>query len=237
MALRLLIPFGCSGGCTPAMALTVRSWAFVPREAVIMKKCSDLMTVDLRWISSTATALEAAQVMRENSIGFLPICDPVSGQLVAVITDRDLVTRMVAMNGVPSETPVLTVATSGPISCREDSDISVAEAAMQNFQISRVVVVDALARPVGVLSLTDILMGERDRRALSTARGVLEREAYSPQPSAEGLRLTPSEPAPAARDRDEQDPVDIYERSTTAVNREAVIIGGRDTRDMKEFPR
>jgi CBS domain-containing protein len=204
-----------------------------------MKKCSELMTIDLRWIASTATALEAAQVMRENSIGFLPICDAVSGQLIAVITDRDLVTRMVAVDGIPSETPVLAVATSGPISCREDSDITVAEAAMRNFQISRVVVVDELTRPIGVLSLTDILMGERDRRALSTARGVLEREAASPQPSAEGVMLTPSEPL---EDRDQELPAEpgpeaIYDRSTTAVNREAVIIGGRDTRDMKEFPR
>jgi CBS domain-containing protein len=203
-----------------------------------MKKCSELMTIDLRWISSQATALEAAQVMRENSIGFLPICDAVSGQLVAVVTDRDLVTRMVALNGLPSEVPILSVATGGPISCREDSEISVAEAAMQNFQISRIVVVDGLARPVGVLSLTDVLMGERDRRALHTARGVLEREANSPQPSPEGVTLTASEPPrPAADESHEASAEEIYEGSTTAVNREAVIIGGRDTRDMKEFPR
>ena len=204
-----------------------------------MKKCSELMTIDLRWIASTATALEAAQVMRENSIGFLPICDAVSGQLIAVITDRDLVTRMVAVDGIPSETSVLTVATGGPISCREDSDITVAEEAMRNFQISRIVVVDDLTRPIGVLSLTDLLMGERDRRALSTARGVLEREAGSPQLSAEGVMLTPSQPLDD-RDQelpDERGPEESYERSTTAVNREAVIIGGRDTRDMKEFPR
>jgi CBS domain-containing protein len=204
-----------------------------------MKKCSELMTIDLRWIASTATALEAAQVMRENSIGFLPICDSVSGQLVAVVTDRDLVTRMVAVDGIPSETPVLSVATGGPISCREDSDITVAEQAMRNFQISRIVVVDELTRPIGVLSLTDLLMGERDRRALSTARGVLEREAASPQPSAEGVTLTPSEPLDGHHHNlsDERSPEAAYDRSTTAVNREAVIIGGRDTRDMKEFPR
>ena len=80
-------------------------------------------------------------------------------------------------------------------------------------------------------------------RALSTARGVLEREAGSPQPSAEGVTLTASEPwqsdHPDAPEHmhDEPSPEELYDRSTTAVNREAVIIGGRDTRDMKEFPR
>lgn len=201
-----------------------------------MKKCSDLMTLDLRWIPSHASALEAAQVMRESSVGLLPLCDARSGRLLGVVTDRDLVTRLCALDGRPSETPVRAVATNEPVAISEDADVRDAEATMREFQISRIVVVDRAFRPVGILSLTDIMMGERDRRALDTARAVLSREAHMPIEDGALLdaELSPDEtnPEPIAPAAEE-----IYESSTTAVNREGYIIGGHTTREMKEFPR
>ena len=85
-------------------------------------KCQDLMTLDLRWVRDTATVLEAAMSMRENSIGFLPVCDA-EGALIGVVTDRDLTTRAVAENLVPGATTVAEVMSKPAIVCLEEEPL------------------------------------------------------------------------------------------------------------------
>ena len=46
-------------------------------------RCRDIMTMDLRWLPVTASVRDAAICMRDNSIGFLPICSP-KGKLLGV---------------------------------------------------------------------------------------------------------------------------------------------------------
>ena len=199
-----------------------------------MKKCQDVMRIDLKVVSSAATAFEAARTMRDNSVGFLPMCDPETGRLVGVITDRDLVTRMSANDLRPSETRVAEIATRAPAVCRSADSLTTAEKMMMSLDISRVVIVDEDAHPVGVVSLTDIIMGRRARRALRTARGVLEREAAGPQPPIESIVLTPSDPIPPQGS--EPSGEEFSRESGTAMSRRDAIIGGRETSGMKEFP-
>lgn len=201
-----------------------------------MKKCKDLMNVDLKVISKAATALEASQVMRDNSIGFLPVCDPTTGRLVGVITDRDLVTRMCASDARPSEVRVADVATAEPAVCQADDSISQAEALMMSSDVSRLVVVDEDAHPIGVLSLTDLIMGERGGRAIRTARGVLEREAAGPHVPIESIELTPSDPNAASSTNPGPSAQETYESSGTEQSRDDYIAGGRERRGYKEFP-
>jgi CBS domain-containing protein len=203
-----------------------------------MRSCDEIMTLDLRTIDSDASVLEAAQMMRDNSVGFLPICDPQTRRLIAVVTDRDLVTRLCASDKRASETYVLEVATGGPVCCYEGTDLKVVEEAMDYYQVSRLVVVDEDRRPVGVVSLTDILMKERRGPALRTARGVLRREADSPQLPAEGVQLTPSRGVTTASAEPSQPSAEeLYHRSGPASSREDYIVGGQETRAIKEFPR
>ncbi len=169
-----------------------------------MKRCRELMTTDLRWVPDHATALDAAQVMRENAIGFLPICEASSGRLVSVVTDRDLVTRMCAVDGMPSETSVAAIATTSPITCHEEADLVVAEEAMRRFQISRIVVVDEFSRPVGILSLNDLREGQSGRRRASSSRSVTERDVSSMQPVPAGDGLARGNVDQDGRDRKAQ---------------------------------
>ena len=204
-----------------------------------MKTCGDLMTYDLRAIASDATALEAAQMMRDNSIGFLPVSDRASGRLVAVVTDRDLATRLCAADLRASETFVLEVATGGPVCCYEGTELPLAEEAMGYYQVSRLVVVDPEGQPIGVVSLTDILMNDRGGRAVRTARNVLKRESESPQPAVDRIVLTPGDGQPPPRPAEEVIPSaeDLYHNSGPVSSREDYILGGRETRAIKEFPR
>ena len=201
-----------------------------------MKKCKDLMNVELKMIAKAATALEASQTMRDNSIGFLPVCDPTTGRLVGVITDRDLVTRMCASDTRPSEVRVADVATAVPAVCHADDHITQAETLMMSSDISRLVVVDEDAHPIGVLSLTDLIMDGRRGRAIRKAQGVLGRGAAGPHVPVESIELTPSGPDAAPSTSPEPSAQETYESSETAQSRDDYIAGGRERRAYKEFP-
>jgi signal-transduction protein with cAMP-binding, CBS, and nucleotidyltransferase domain len=187
------------------------------------------MNIDLRLISTAATVKEAALMMRDNGIGFLPVCGE-EGRLVGVLTDRDVATRAATLDRAPSAISVGEVMTARPAVCRAGDGVREAEARMIRRGVSRVVVVDEDGHPVGVISLTDILSKDRKGRALRTARRVLAREAEGPHTPIESITLTASDPG-------EVFPGVSGEQNNPRSNFDAVIIGGSDTRQMKEFPR
>lgn len=183
-------------------------------------KCRDLMSTDLQWVAGTASVLDASRLMRDHSLGFLLVSDPVAGRPVGVVTDRDLAIRVCAEGLDPREARVGDVATLDLVACTDGEDLKVAEARMSGSQKSRLVIVDDGGRIVGLLSLTDILRGERGGRALETANAVLSREAGGPHPPLESIHLTPSTPA----DEDQ------------AVSSETVMVGGDHRGSTREFP-
>jgi CBS domain-containing protein len=193
-------------------------------------RCRDLMNLDLRLLPMHANVQQAARLMRENSLGFLPICDD-EGCLVGVLTDRDIAVRAAAANGLPSSIRATEIMTSPPVVCRPHEDLRQAESRMAERGISRLVVVDEEGHPVGVLSLTDILRREARGRALDTARRVLAREAQGPHIPIESVVLTPASP------EDTSDLSPSYESSGSVTGYDSVLAGGYATRGMKEFPR
>jgi CBS domain-containing protein len=157
-------------------------------------KCQDLMTLDVRWIRDTASVREAAVSMRDNSIGFLPVCDT-EGTLVGVVTDRDLATRATAENHIPAAVTVAQVMSKPAIVCLEDEPVQRAEEVMADQQLTRLPVLGPGNQLVGVISLADIVTRRRGYEALRTARGVLARDSGGPHLPVQDIHLTPSEPA------------------------------------------
>lgn len=183
-------------------------------------KCRDIMNTAPEWISSGATVLEAAQVMRDRSVGLLLVFDPAPGRLRGVITDRDLATRVCADDKRPAQTLVCDVLTTDVVTCGADEDVRDVEARMQVAEKARLVVVDPGGETVGVLSLTDILRHETSARALKTARAVLALEGHDQQTPPEAIELTPSTP----------------EDEAAALRQPSVMRGGSHTDSMKVFP-
>ena len=118
---------------------------------------------------------------------------------------------------------MIDIASPDVVVCGEDEDLKDAERKMRDEQKSRLVVVNAAGKVVGILSLTNILLGDRPRRAVETARGVLAREAEGPHTPIEQIRLTPS----TADDED-------------AVSRQESVMVGRSVpgtvKSIKMFP-
>jgi len=140
-------------------------------------QCQDLMKSEVETFRETDPVLAIARRMREVNIGFVPICDP-DGHPVGVLTDRDLALRVCGEDRRASETRAGTVMTREIITCRETDPIEAAEQLMARYRKSRMMIVDEDGRLVGVISLSDIVEEEDDRRAAETMRQVSERELH-----------------------------------------------------------
>lgn len=88
--------------------------------------------------------------------GFLPVGE--NGQLVGMITDRDIAVRAVAVGQGP-ETLVRDVMTNDVKYCFWDQEIEEVSSTMGDFQVRRLPVLDRKKRLVGVISLGDIAVG------------------------------------------------------------------------------
>lgn len=126
-------------------------------------RCLDVMCTNVAACSARDTARYCARLMKERRVGFLPVLDR-AGSVVGVLTDRDLVLRLLAEDGSP-DTAAAGLMTGSPVVCRPDEDLRVAEERMARAHTSRVVVVDRAGRPLGIISLSDIARSEDRARA------------------------------------------------------------------------
>ena len=135
--------------------------------------CRDLMKSVVLCAAADTTVTQAAMLMRDEQIGFLPICDQ-AGNVIGVLTDRDIAIRVVAENRSADE-PVEEFMSSKIVACRSDDDLAVAQEQMGELQVSRIICLDENGRLQGVISLSDIAQVGDD--AASTLRNVSQREA------------------------------------------------------------
>ena len=69
-----------------------------------MPKLREIMTPEVQVISPNATAADASSKMEELNVGAIPVCD--GKNLIGMVTDRDLVLRVMAQRRDPSTTMV-----------------------------------------------------------------------------------------------------------------------------------
>ena len=122
-------------------------------------KVSHILTRTMVAIGVRDTVLAAAKLMVQHNIGLLVVTDLApNGNLVGVISERDII-RMIA-SGRMLGALVNDVCTRNVVTVRGNSDVAEAAKAMNKHGIRHVVVVDDGNKPVGVVSMRD-LVGER----------------------------------------------------------------------------
>jgi CBS domain-containing protein len=126
-----------------------------------------LMTAHVELIHPDTTVQEAARVMRMAQIGALPVCE--GSQLRGILTERDLVGRVLAEGRDPQRTTVRDVMTAELIACVEDQESAEALRVMQERQIRHLAVVDRTGRLVGILSLRDLAPPFREEHLAGSA--------------------------------------------------------------------
>lgn len=117
----------------------------------------DIMTRSVVAIHPGESVEVAARTMAHYNVGALPVC--ANGKLCGMVTDRDIVTRCLAANRVPRNTPVRQVMTEHVTSIKPDMQIGVAAHLMGRLQVRRLPVVEN-GRLCGMVSLGDMAVRE-----------------------------------------------------------------------------
>jgi CBS domain-containing protein len=133
-----------------------------------------IMNRSPKCLTEKDTVRQAATLMRDENIGFVPICDE-AGHIVGTVTDRDIAVRLVAEDGA-SNVALSWLMSRDPVVCRSKDDLSTIEKLMEDNHKSRIVCVDDHDQPVGVISLSDIAKVEEGERAARVLRIITERE-------------------------------------------------------------
>jgi len=132
----------------------------------------ECMTNNVKVIDSTATLLEAAELMRDTDVGALPVAD--AGRPIGMLTDRDIVVRALADYKDPSQTRVRDIISPRLRTVYMDQDVSEAASLMAEEQIRRLLVLDHQQAPVGILSLGDIGKSDSGDHGARALQGVSE---------------------------------------------------------------
>lgn len=133
---------------------------------------AELMTANIASVKTDDVVVKAAEQMKERDVGFLPVIS--EGSLRGVITDRDIVLKVVAPNLDPLQETVGDVMTEDVITCGRDTSVEDAARLMEDYQVSRLVIVDKDNVPAGVVSLGDFATrtepGELSGEIMSTVK-------------------------------------------------------------------
>ena len=135
-------------------------------------KARDIMTTDVTSIPEDATALDAAQKMKELDVGALPICGT-DDRLKGIITDRDIVVHVLAEGKDPASTKAIDVGEGDGNTVTIGADDSLDEAleTMKRFQVRRLPVIDG-DRMVGIIAQADIAREGSDAETGDTVQKI-----------------------------------------------------------------
>lgn len=120
-------------------------------------------------IEATRTVLEAARYMMEHNVGALPVLR--NGDLAGILSERDIMNRVVAVGRTPGTTAVSEVMTANPRAVPADETIEECLFIMREFGFRHLPIVDG-NQLTGLVSLRDVLMhqtAEMERQARRAA--------------------------------------------------------------------
>ena len=115
---------------------------------------TDIMSSDVKMVSPDTTVTEAAQRMRDEDVGILPVSE--SDKLVGMITDRDIVINCLAEGKNVKEARVRDIMSDEVLYVFDDQDAEEIAKNMASNKIRRLPVINRDKRLVGLVSLGDL---------------------------------------------------------------------------------
>lgn len=113
----------------------------------------DVMTAGPVAMESDAPVVDAARAMLAEDVGSLPVVS--SGSLVGMVTDRDLVVKVLAKDLDASKVAVSECCTENPVVASPDEPLDAALQRMAEAQVRRLPVVED-ERLVGIVAQADV---------------------------------------------------------------------------------
>lgn len=117
-------------------------------------RIKDVMTPNPIFVEPTRTIQEAAQLMKDNNCGVLPVGIP--EKIMGMLTDRDITVRAVAAGLEPHCTHVDAIMSEKVYSCEREDDLWTAAERMRKHDVSRLMVSDG-RKYVGIVTLADLI--------------------------------------------------------------------------------
>ena len=114
----------------------------------------DLMNPGVVSITPGESAALAARLLSRHNVGSLPVCGE-DGRLRGIVTDRDIVTRCIAAEDDPAQTPVRDIMTRSCVTVSPEDDPREATRLMAAQQVRRLPVTEN-GKVVGMVSLGDL---------------------------------------------------------------------------------
>jgi CBS domain-containing protein len=118
----------------------------------------DRMVSDVVTVEPGTSVVDAARRMIEEKKGPLPVVE--GDRVVAMVTDRDVIARVVAEGRDPNSLSVDDIATKELVTARPDQDLDDARQLMAQHQLDRVLVTEEGDRLVGIISEADLRADE-----------------------------------------------------------------------------
>ncbi len=118
------------------------------------KTARDIMTPDAECVQESASILDAAKKLADLDVGAMPICGD-DERLKGIITDRDIVVKVLAEGKDPSSTKVSEIGGGKPVTIGADDSIEQALEVMSEHQVRRLPVIDGHDL-VGIISQADV---------------------------------------------------------------------------------
>jgi CBS domain-containing protein len=131
----------------------------------------ELMTADPQCCTAETPLNEVAKLMVECDCGEIPVIDS-DKKLIGVVTDRDIVCRVVAKGLNPSAMTANDAMTQPVISVSEDTSLADVLATMEDHQVRRLPVVDASGCICGIISQADVALVAKESETGEMVREV-----------------------------------------------------------------
>ncbi len=139
------------------------------REIAMAKTARDIMSGGCECVGENDTVEDAARKMADLDVGALPICGE-DDRLKGMVTDRDIVVKVVAQGKGLSETQVGSLGDGKPVTIWADDSVEEAIRTMAEHKVRRLPVIDG-HELIGVVSQADVAtnLAEEDTGALVEA--------------------------------------------------------------------
>ena len=137
-------------------------------------KAQDIMAKNPRTVTPETSVREAAQLMKTEDVGMLPVVRAGSKSVVGIVTDRDIAIRHVAEGHSSPDCPVSEAMSSSVKTCRETDSVDDVMKMMGREQVRRIPIVDERGDLVGVIAQADISRDADDKKAERTIEKISE---------------------------------------------------------------
>ena len=133
----------------------------IPREESVR----DIMTAEPRALAPGASAMEAAQVMRDNDIGDVVVLE--EERLYGIVTDRDIVVRVLAEQSDPSAVRLADICSRELTTIAPDASVGEAVRLIREKSVRRLPVVEEDGQVVGIVSFGELAISRERGSALA----------------------------------------------------------------------